>query len=347
MNRTHHQMMQAIVLNDFGGVEQFSAAAFPLPVPGDNEVLVKIVATAFNPIDYQMRQGATERKRMHSPILGREFSGVVISAGKNVSGFAPGDAVMAASGSMGSNGTYATHISVPAEILVHKPANISFEAAAAIPVAALTALQCYKRLHLAANAPVFITGAAGGVGLVLVKMLLAAGFRHLVVTAGNAQSKEQLIAAGLTDAQIIDYHQPELAIAILQQQNGQLFDACIDLVGGQLSVLCAEVLRTNGIYQDVTALSTEEGRELLFHKGATIINISNYAYSLNGQLQYYGDSLRQVAAMMEKGLLTPSPVQIMGGLSVETVQQSHLQLEQNNSKGRKLVMTVLSPDNAY
>src|SRR5689334_12406429 len=110
MNTTNHPTMQAIILNDFGGADEFSAAVFPLPIPGDNEVLVKIVATAFNPIDYQMRQGATERKRMHSPILGREFSGVVVSTGKNVSGFVPGDAVMAASGSMGSNGTYATHI---------------------------------------------------------------------------------------------------------------------------------------------------------------------------------------------------------------------------------------------
>lgn len=65
--------MQAIVLNDFGGVENFSAATLPIPEPGDQEVLVNIRATAFNPIDYQMRQGATERKRMHSPILGREF----------------------------------------------------------------------------------------------------------------------------------------------------------------------------------------------------------------------------------------------------------------------------------
>jgi NADPH2:quinone reductase len=128
--------MQAIILNDFGGVENFSAATLPIPEPGDQEVLIAIAATAFNPIDYQMRQGATERKRMHSPVLGREFSGTVIKTGKSVQQFAVGDAVMAASGSMGSNGTYATHISLPQEILVHKPANLSFAEAAALPTAA-------------------------------------------------------------------------------------------------------------------------------------------------------------------------------------------------------------------
>lgn len=336
--------MQAIVLNDFGGVENFSAATLPIPEPGDQEVLVNIRAAAFNPIDYQMRQGATERKRMHSPILGREFSGVVVKTGKSVSQFAVGDAVMAASGSMGSNGTYATHISLPAEILVPKPAHLSFAEAAALPTAALTALQCFKRLQLPTSARIFITGAAGGVGLVLVKLLLAAGYRQLLVTAGNESSQQQLLLAGLAPSQIIDYHLPSLLQTILIQQEGKLFDACIDLVGGHLSELCAGLLITNGIYQDVTALSTEAGREGLFHKGAVIINISNYAYSLTGDLHYYGDGLRQITAMLEKGILTPSPVYVTGTLSVETVQQSHELLERNQSKGRKLVMTI-PPEN--
>ncbi|HEY9260866.1 alcohol dehydrogenase catalytic domain-containing protein [Chitinophaga sp.] len=336
--------MQAIVLNGFGGVENFSATILPIPEPNDNEVLVNIRATAFNPIDYQMRQGATERKRMHSPILGREFSGVVIKTGKAVQHFAVGDAVMAASGSMGSNGTYATHICLPADILVHKPQHLSFAAAAAMPTAALTALQCFKRLQLPTSARIFITGAAGGVGLVLVKLLLAAGYTQLLVTAGNEDSQQQLLLAGLTSSQIIDYHLPDLLQTILIQQEDKLFDACIDLVGGHLSQLCAALLLTNGIYQDVTALSTAAGRETLFHKGAVIINISNYAYSLSGHLQYYGDGLRQITAMLEKGILTPSPVYVTGTLSVETVQQSHELLERNQSKGRKLVMTM-APEN--
>jgi NADPH:quinone reductase len=337
-------IMQAIVLNDFGGVENFAAATFPIPEPGDHEVLVNIRAAAFNPIDYQMRQGATERKRMHSPILGREFSGIVVKTGRLVSGFAVGDAVMAASGSMGSNGTYATHISLPCDILVHKPQQLSFAEAAAVPTAALTALQCYKRLQLPSSARIFITGAAGGVGLVLVKLLLAAGYTQLVVTAGNEDSRQQLLLAGLAASQIIDYRLPDLLQTILLPQEGKLFDAAIDLVGGHLSELCADVLTTNGIYQDVTALSTSAGRETLFHKGAVIMNISNYAYSLSGHLRYYGDGLRQITAMLEKGIITPSPVYVTGTLSVETVQQSHELLERNQSKGRKLVM-IVSPEN--
>lgn len=337
-------LMQAIILNDFGGVENFSMATLPVPVPGDEEVLVQIAAAAFNPIDYQIRRGATERKRMHSAVLGREFSGIITQTGKAVTRFKPGDAVMAASGSMGSNGTYAEYISVPQQILVHKPTRLSFAAAAAVPTAALTALQCVNRLALPPDARIFISGAAGGVGLVLVKLLLHAGFTQLLATAGNEESTQQLLNAGLSISQIINYRQPQLEQVILQQQHGQLFNACIDLVGGHMSGISAGLLVTNGIYQDVTALTTPAARETLFNKGVVIMNISNYAYSLTGDYKYYGDGLQHIAALLETGALLPSPVWITGKFSVDTVQRSHQLLELNQSKGRKLVMNIFSND---
>lgn len=194
------------------------------------------------------------------------------------------------------------------------------------------------------DARIFISGAAGGVGLVLVKLLLHAGFTQLLATAGSEESTQQLINAGLSISQIINYHQTGLVQAVLQQQNGQLFNACIDLVGRHMSETSASLLATNGIYQDVTALSTAAARETLFNKGAAIINISNYAYSLTGDYRYYGDGLRRVATLLETGALLPSPVWVTGTLSVDTVQRAHQLLERNQSKGRKLVMTIFSND---
>ena len=141
--------MQAVILKDFGSTANFILEDnFPVPVPGNSDILVKIKATAFNPIDYQMRQGKTERKRMHSPILGREFSGIVVKTGELVTRFSEGDAVFAASSSMGSNGTYAQYISIPELIAAKIPEGLSFEEAAAIPIAYLTALQTFNRLPL-------------------------------------------------------------------------------------------------------------------------------------------------------------------------------------------------------
>lgn len=85
--------MKAILLKDFGGTDQFIMANnYPTPIPASAEVVVQIKAVSFSPIDYQMRQGKTERMRMHSPIVGREFSGIVVETGKDVLKFEIGDA---------------------------------------------------------------------------------------------------------------------------------------------------------------------------------------------------------------------------------------------------------------
>jgi len=87
--------MKAIVLNGFGDVSNFSTAELEEPVIKDDDVLIRIKAAAFNPIDYQMRLGLRESRLMNSPVLGREFSGIVMKTGSKVSIYRPGDEVMA------------------------------------------------------------------------------------------------------------------------------------------------------------------------------------------------------------------------------------------------------------
>lgn len=333
--------MKAILLKDFGSTDNFILENnYAVPEPGDHDVLIKIKATAFNPIDYQMRQGKTEKKRMNSPILGREFSGVIVKAGKLTQKFKVGDAVFAASGSMGSNGTYTEYISVPELLLAHKPEQLTFEEAAAIPSASLTALQCYNRLGIQFTDSIFITGAAGGVGMALVKILIAKGYQKIIVTAGNPESKSQLLKAGLKEEQLIDYKTAHLSQVIINRNKDHLFNHCIDLVGDQMSLICAQVIATNGTYTDVTALTTEQAREELFHKGAVQVNISNYAYSLEKNYGYYGDSLDKFMQLMSVLSLSPPAIKNIGLLSVETVKEAHQLLEDNQTKGRKLVMQI-------
>ncbi|QNK63256.1 NADP-dependent oxidoreductase [Pedobacter sp. PAMC26386] len=333
--------MKAIILNNSGSSDNFILENnYAVPEPGDNEVLIKIKATAFNPIDYQMRQGKTERKRMHSPILGREFSGVIVKNGPSAHQFKIGEAVFAASGSMGSNGTYTEYISVPELILVSKPESITFEEAAAIPSGSLTAFQCYSRLTIKEDDSVFISGAAGGVGMALVKILIAKGYQKIIVTAGNKESKKQLLKAGLKKEQIIDYKAGNLSQILIDSNQGHLFNHCIDLVGGQMSWICAQVIAINGTYTDVTALTTDSAREDLFHKGAVIVNISNYAYSLQKNYGYYGARLNAFMQLTAQFQLAPPDVFIVGPLTVDTVKKAHQLLEDNMTKGRKLVMQI-------
>ncbi|MFG4003091.1 quinone oxidoreductase family protein [Flavobacterium aquidurense] len=329
--------MKAIVLHQSG---EFELLEVDTPQPKDNQIQVKIAAAGFNPIDYQMTENAMERKLLHSPILGREFSGIVAAVGENVTDFRIGDSVFCGSGSMGSNGTYAEYICVPAEIVMHLPQSISFEQGAGIPSVGLTALQSVNRMKANLSDTIFITGAAGGVGNMLLKMLIQKRYDNLVVTAGNENSIAALLEIGIEPSQIIDYRKNNVYETALALNNKEHFDFAIDLVGNEISVVAARLLKTNGIYVDVTNFTTPDSREALFSKGAAILNISNYAYSLEKRYNYYKNGLAELAKLLQENLITPTNIEIVGGLGVATVAKAHRILRENKTNGKKLIMQI-------
>ncbi|WP_428232450.1 quinone oxidoreductase family protein [Flavobacterium sp.] len=329
--------MKAIVLHQNG---EFHLEEIETPQPGEHQVQVKIAASGFNPIDYQMIENAMERKLLHSPILGREFSGTVSAVGEKVSDFEIGDFVFCGSGSMGSNGTYAEYICVPAEILMHLPTNISLEQGAAIPSVGLTALQSIQRMKANLTDTILITGAAGGVGNMLLKLLLAKGFHNLVVTAGNEKSIAALLNLGLQPGQIINYRKEDISETALILNNNNRFDFVVDLVGNEIAVTAAKLLKTNGTYVDVTNFSTPDFREVLFSKGATILNISNYAYGIEKRYDYYKEGLRQLSIQLQEKWITPPIIEILGDLEVSTILKAHAILRENKTNGKKLIMKI-------
>lgn len=329
--------MKAVVLNEKGDLSLMDLA---IPSPKANEVLIKIIASGFNPIDYQMRENELERKLLHSPILGRELSGIIVEIGATVKDFKIGDAVYCGSGSMGSNGSYAEYITVPESIVVQKPSVLSFEEAAAIPSVGLTALQCFNRMKLKHTDTIFITGAAGGVGAMLVKILLANKLTNFIVTAGNEESIATLKEIGLTESQIINYRKEDVTAIALIRNNYQKFDFVVDLVGGKIAAIAAGLLKSNGTYLDVTALSTESSREILFNKGAVIMNISNYVYAMDKNYVYYKNGLSQMAELLDTSAISIPNINVVGKLNPDTVEKAHDMLRRNLTNGKKLIMQV-------
>ena len=127
--------MKAVVLHEYGGPDKLKYEDVPDPVAGEGEVLVRLSATSVNPIDWKMRSGEA---KAHFPvefpgILGRDIAGIVRSLGPGVTGFAPGDKVIA----LGSK-TYAEFAVVRAENLTHLPEGLDLVESAAIPLVALT-----------------------------------------------------------------------------------------------------------------------------------------------------------------------------------------------------------------
>ncbi|MEJ5052363.1 NADP-dependent oxidoreductase [Chryseobacterium culicis] len=327
--------MKAVILNKNGKLEDGFTEQ---PKPKSNEVLIQIKASGFNPIDYQMLENELERKLISSPILGRELSGIVIDKGSEVTEFNIGDEVYSGSGSMGSNGTYAEYIAVPEAIVSLKPKNISFEQAASIPSAGLTSLQIFKRLQLNPENTVFVTGAAGGVGSFLIKLLLSHSIRQITTTVGSEENRQMLINIGLKEHQIINYREENLIQNILKANNDQPFEFGIDLVGNSMSEVTAEVLKINGTYVDVTALVTKDAHEMLFNKGTLIMNISNYTYGMVKKYDYYKNSLLEIKILIENGTILPPQHKLVGNLSLDTVLQAHSILKNNQTQGHKLIM---------
>jgi NADPH:quinone reductase len=335
--------MKAVVLKQFGGVENFVLCEVKPPPLITGGVRVRLKATAFNPIDYQMRQGGTESKLLKSAILGRELSGVVTEIDSSVNNLQVGDEVFSYVGNLGSNGTYTEEIVVPEALVARKPANLQFNQAAAIPLVGLTAVQAVQRCPFNPTDKIFVAGGAGGVGSMIIRLLKLGSAQIIFSTAGNEESRNLLKSLGLTDHQVFDYRDARIAENLFIAAGGKM-DVCFDTVGGKMSEISAEIIKIEGVYTDITFLTTEAARELLFNKATTVLNIANYAYGLDGigdGLNFYRDNLNFLRDKIESGELAATPIEVVGNLSVETVAKAHDLLEKNLTRGKKLVMEII------
>ena len=174
--------MKAVVYTDYGPPEVLRLEEVEKPVPKDDEVLVKIHAAAANPLDWHFMRGTPLPfrlvfgfRRPKNPFLGADIAGHVEAVGNKVTQFRPGDEVFGDASSSGLGG-FAEYVCAREETLALKPSNLSFEEAAAVPVAAITALQGLRdKGQIRSGQKVLINGASGGVGTFAVQLAKAFG----------------------------------------------------------------------------------------------------------------------------------------------------------------------------
>jgi NADPH:quinone reductase-like Zn-dependent oxidoreductase len=332
--------MKAVILKKYGSADNFEWAEIPLPAVSKGQIRIQTKAISFNPVDYQIRKGLSESKMVTSNILGRDLSGIVDEVHSDVNEFKKGDEVYCYVCDLGSSGSYAEYVSVPAEIVALKPASLSHEQAAAIPVAGITAAITLSKTRADKSKSVFVAGGAGGVGSFVIMLAKWLKIQNLFTTAGNEISRSYLINNfQLNPDQIINYNQEDF-VKLTLERNGGNFDIAIDLVGGKMLAACCELLCVDGNLASVTESPTPGDFDILFHKNASFHSVGANAYSLANKTQWkiYQQVLNHLSKLIDKNLVTLPPVNIVGEFSVTSVRKAHQLLEAGLVQG-KLVMS--------
>ncbi|HEX6364424.1 MAG TPA: NAD(P)-dependent alcohol dehydrogenase, partial [Albitalea sp.] len=232
--------MQAVVRRCYGGPEVLELARVSRPALEPGHVLVKVRAAGINPYEWHFMRGTPYLMRIDSGIgapkearLGVDFAGVVEAVGAGVTGFAPGDAVFG-----GKGGALAEYVTVKADRnVVAKPGNVSFEQAASVNIAGVTALQALRdRGQLKPGQRVLVNGASGGVGTFAVQIAKAYG-AHVT---GVCSTRNLELVRGLGADEVIDYTRQDYT------EGGEPYDLIVDMVGSRGLLENRRVLKPDG-----------------------------------------------------------------------------------------------------
>jgi NADPH:quinone reductase-like Zn-dependent oxidoreductase len=238
--------MRAYVLRHYGGPEGAVLMDVPAPAPGPRDILVEVRAAGLNPVDFKFRQGklrAILRPKLPL-VLGNELAGEVIAVGLDVKRFRAGDRVFARVAKERA-GAFAEQACVDEDDAAHMPRNLDFTAAAAIPLAGLTALQALRdELDIKPGQNVLISGGAGGVGTFAIQIAKWLG-AHVTTTASK---RGEALVRSLGCDEVIDYTVQDISSA-----HGQ-FDAGFDLIGGKTLDQMFEVMKPGTRIVSVAAI---------------------------------------------------------------------------------------------
>jgi NADPH:quinone reductase-like Zn-dependent oxidoreductase len=235
-------LMKGIVYRCYGSPDVLRYENIAKPTAADNEVLVKVHAASVNPLDWHEMEGTPYLVRLDDgfgkpddPRLGVDFAGTVEAVGKSVTRFKPGDEVFG-----GRNGAFAEYVAVQeARAIALKPANVTFEQAASVPIAAITALQALRdKGHIHAGQKVLINGASGGVGTFAVQIAKSFGAE----VTGVCSSKNVDMVRSLGADHVIDYTREDFT------EGTQHYDLIVDNVATHSLLAYKRVLTPNGSY---------------------------------------------------------------------------------------------------
>ncbi len=306
-------MMKAVVLSDWGEASNFSVQDVPTPGIQPGEVLVRVRAFGVNPADFKTRSGTAPYAKAytHPIILGWDMAGDVVDVGSGVTEFQKGDAVYGMVNFPSPGQTYAEYVAAPADNLALKPAKLTYEQAAAAPLAVLTAWQALtEHGHLEAGQTVLIQAASGGVGHLGVQLAKALG----ATVIGTASGKNEAFVRSLGVDEFIDYTTTKVEEVLND------IDLVFDTAGADTIFQSAEVLKPGG-------------RLISIAYGAMDKVLAERPDIIAERILVHtsGDDLRTINALIDAGKLH---IEVSQVLPADQMAEAHRQLESRRTTGK-------------
>ena len=294
-------VMKAVVYRCYGSADVLKLENVRQPAVADDEVLVRVHAASVNPLDFHYMRGTPYVMRLESglgapedPKMGFDFAGTVETVGKDVKKFRPGDEVFG-----GEDGAFAEYVAVrESQAVALKPANITFEQAAAVPIAAITALQALRdQGRIQPGQKVLINGASGGVGTFAVQIAKSFG----VEVTGVCSTKNVELVRSLGADHVVDYTREDFT------RGGQRYDLIFDLVGNRSPLENRRALKPNGTYIGIGGGGPESGFLGTMSGAIEVLALSKL---VSQKLTFFLADLNQkdltvLADLMRAGKVTP------------------------------------------
>jgi len=326
--------MKAMLIKSYGEDAVFEPAEIEKPRVKAGHVLVRIAASSVNTVDTMIRKMGKELPLSPDTpaILGMDFAGMVEAVGEGVSTYSIGDEVYGCAGGFADlPGTLAEYIVADANLIAHKPKNLSMLEAAALPLVAITAYEGLTRAGIKQGQKVLVHGGSGGVGHVALQ--LAKHFGAEVYSTGGGDKQlaliEQLGATG------INYKTESVEEYVSQHTGGAGFDLVFDSVGGANMVNSFEAAALNGQVASTVSMC-ELDLTLAHFKGLSLHVVFMLIPMLhNFKREQHGSILRNLTQIVESGGL--KPVLDEKQYSLEQAGQAHARLESGQGMGKVVI----------
>lgn len=325
--------MNAVLLKNVGGAENLYIGTYPPPPLGDREISVKVCATALNRADLLQREGKYPPPPGESEILGLEMAGEVVEVGSAVTKWQPGERVC---GLLGGGG-YAELAVIHEEMALPIPDPLSFEEAAAIPEAFLTAFQALHGLaKLQPSESVLIHAGASGVGTAAIQ--IAKQSNATIFVTASASKLDFCVALGAN--YVIDYQKDNFESLIVEKTDGKGVNVVIDFIGAPYFQQNLNVLQTDGRLVLLALMGGTKIKELqmgnILRKRLQILGSTLRNRSLDYKISLTRDFRLFAWELFEKGILKPVIDKVFDW---KEASEAHRYMESNQNKG-KIILKV-------